>query len=173
MTAGRLDAAKKLDQLIKAFKKLKLNINARLVLIGSGDDNYENKLRALVDKLNLQESVRFIKFVNKSLLPGYFSAADIGFWNKEAITIIEAMSCKLPVVLPDQTTVHHYITNNNGLFYPENDVTALSERLLELASDKELREEMGKRARGLVKKKFSYDVTTQRYLEIYKRLLKQ
>jgi glycosyltransferase involved in cell wall biosynthesis len=171
ISAGRVDPAKKLEILIYAFQKLIKKVNAKLLLIGSGDEEYNLKLQDLVEELGLQDRISFIRFVNKKLLPGYFSAADIGFWNKEAITIIEAMSTSLPVILPDQPTVKQYITNKNGLFFPDGDVSALYERLLELSNNKELRSEMGARAVELVEEKFSYNVTTKRFLEIYKRIL--
>jgi glycosyltransferase involved in cell wall biosynthesis len=101
----------------------------------------------------------------------YYSAADIGFWNKASITILEAMNCKLPVVIPDQTTIRNYVANKNGLLFPEDDIQALHDRLLELAGDKVLRKKMGKRAVEIVEKKYSYKVTANKYLKIYRRLL--
>ncbi len=173
ITAGRVDPAKRLELLIHAFNKLVKNINAVLILIGSGDEEYNNKLKTLVHKLKLDDRIKFIRFVDKRLLPGYFSAADIGFWNKEAITIIEAMSTSLPVVLPDQDTVKQYVTNKNGLIFPDGDSDAIFENLLQLSRDKQLRLAMGKRGAELVRDKFSYNVTAKKYLEIYKRILNQ
>ena len=105
------------------------------------------------------------------MLPAYFSAADIGFWNKESITIIEAMSTSLPVVLPNQETVKQYITNKNGLFFPDGDVEMLVKQLYALASDADLRKIMGHNAFELAIEKFSYQATAKRYFEIYERIL--
>ena len=171
LTAGRLDPAKKLDQLIKAFKKLINRLEARLVIIGTGDEAVEHGLHRLVKTLDLSKSVKFIKFVNKSKLAEYYSAADVGFWNKASITIIEAMGCKLPVVIPDQTTIRAYVANKNGLLFAENDVDALSDQLYALASDKKQRLQMGERAVGLVERKYSYRMTAKQLLKIYKRCL--
>jgi glycosyltransferase involved in cell wall biosynthesis len=172
LTAGRFDKAKKLEHLINAFNKVQSKLDTFLVLIGSGDDEYENSLKSLVKSLGLEKKVKFIKFVKKSKLPEYYSAAEIGFWNKASITILEAMSCRLPVILPEQPTIKFYITNDNGLFYPEDDVESLAKQLLTLASDPGLRVKMGKNAAELVKSEFSYDATTKKYLEIYERILK-
>jgi glycosyltransferase involved in cell wall biosynthesis len=173
LTAGRFDRAKKLEQLINAFHGLRHKIDAKLVIIGSGDDEIERELKAIVHSLKLDESVTFIKFVKKSLLASYYSAADIGFWNKASITIIEAMGCRLPVVLPDQTTIRVYVENRNGLLFPEDDVGALQEQLMALASDKMKREQMGTRAVELVEKKYSYKVTTKKLLKVYKKCLNE
>ncbi|WP_455392798.1 glycosyltransferase family 4 protein [[Eubacterium] cellulosolvens] len=173
ITAGRFDRAKKLDQLIRAFAGLRQQQKARLVVIGTGDDEIERELHQLVKKLMLGKSVTFIKFVKKSLLSSYYSAADIGFWNKASITIIEAMGCKLPVVLPDQGTIKNYVENKNGLLFPEDDVDSLQEQLLELAVNVNRREQMGKRALELVEKRFSYKVTTKKLLGIYQRCLNE
>ena len=171
LTAGRLDPAKKLDQLVKAFKKLRNRLETRLVIIGTGDEAVEHRLHKLVETLGLGKSVKFIKFVNKSKLAEYYSAADVGFWNKASITIIEAMGCKLPVVIPDQTTIKAYVANKNGLLFAEDDVDALSEQLYALALDKKQRLKMGERAVELVARKYSYRMTAKRLLKIYKRCL--
>jgi glycosyltransferase involved in cell wall biosynthesis len=171
ITAGRIDRAKKYELLIEAFSKLKKKIDVKLLLIGSGDLEYENELKERVKSEGLDKNIMFMKFINKSLLPEYFSAADIGFWNKEAITIIDALSCGLPVVLPDQVTIKHYILNDNGLFFTDKDVKSLQEQLYKLATDKQLRKAMGGRGVELVKKRFSYDVTTQKYLKVYEHVL--
>lgn len=171
LTAGRLDPAKKLGQLIKAFKKLENRLEARLVIIGTGDEAVEHGLHRLVKTLGLSKSVKFIKFVNKSKLAEYYSAADVGFWNKASITIIEAMGCKLPVVIPDQTTIRAYVANKNGLLFTEDDVDALSHQLCALASDKKQRLKMGERAVELVERKYSYRMTAKQLLKIYKRCL--
>jgi glycosyltransferase involved in cell wall biosynthesis len=171
LTAGRFDPAKKMDQLIRAFSSLKKRTKAKLLIIGTGDDAIERQLHHLVKKLNLENSVKFIKFVEKSKLASYYSAADIGFWNKASITIIEAMGCKLPVVLPDQGTIRAYVENKNGLLFPENDIESLQDRLYELATAPERRVRMGVHALELVEKKYSYKVTTKKLLKIYKRCL--
>ena len=173
LTAGRIDRAKKYEQLLKAFSELNKKVDSRLVIIGTGDVDYERELHTEVSKLGLKKSVKFIKFIKKNLLSRYYSAADIGFWNKASITILEAMNCKLPVILPDQNTIKPYVSNNNGFLFRENDVDMLVEQLLKLASDKEVREKMGVRSRALVEKSYSYSATTKRYLKIYERLLNE
>ena len=171
LTAGRIDRAKKFEQLIEAFSKLIKDHQAVLVILGSGDENYEKEIRGLVRKLDLEKDVKFIRFVKKSLLPNYYSAADIGFWNKASITILEAMCCQLPVVIPEQTTIKTYISNENGLLFPEDDIKVLLQQLSTLVADKKMRVRMGKNGIKLVKEKYSYDATTRKYLEIYNRIL--
>lgn len=173
LTAGRIDRAKKYEQLLKAFSEVSKQVNSKLVIIGTGDEDYERKLHSEVSKLGIKKSVKFIKFVKKDLLSGYYSAADIGFWNKASITILEAMNCKLPVVIPDQDTIKPYVSNKNGLLFTENDIDMLKDQLLKLASDKKVRNAMGVRGRELVEEKYSYSATTKQYLKIYDRLLNE
>jgi glycosyltransferase involved in cell wall biosynthesis len=173
LTAGRLDVAKKLDQLIDAFHGLGKNVDAKLVIIGTGDETIAKKLQHQVKSLNLEKRIKFIKFVPKSLLASYYSAADIGFWNKASITIIEAMGCKLPVVIPDQRTIRAYVANRNGLLFPEDDVNALRDKLLELSTNPKKRALMSARALELVENKYSYRVTTKKLVKIYERCLEK
>jgi glycosyltransferase involved in cell wall biosynthesis len=173
LTAGRIDRAKKFDKLIKAFNKLKNQVRTRLLIIGTGDDEYERELRQLVSNLNLDDRITFIKFVNKSKLAAYYSAADIGFWNKATVTLIEAMGCKLPLVIPNQPTMIAYVDNKNGLLFKDGDVDSLTEKFLALATNAKRRAEMGERAIELVEKKYSYKVTAKKMLKIYQRCLNE
>jgi glycosyltransferase involved in cell wall biosynthesis len=173
LTAGRIDRAKRYEQLLKAFSEVNKKVDSKLVIMGSGDKEYEQKLHNEVSKLGIKKSVKFIEFVKKDFLSEYYSAADIGFWNKASITILEAMHCKLPVVIPDQDTIKPYVSNNNGLLFKENDIDMLKEQLLSLAKDKKTRENMGIRGKKLVEEKYSYSATTKQYLKIYERLLNE
>ena len=100
---GRLVERKGFDHLIKAFKLVKdKNPKARLFIIGKGPA--KKQLKQLTIKLNLDTSVNFLGFEKDNPYKYLFAAKTFifsslyeGFGN----TIIEALSCGLPVVSTD------------------------------------------------------------------------
>lgn len=101
---GRFDANKAPNRLIESFyelkKERKIDNDVKLIFIGTGEENFENYLKNLVLKLNLQENVFFLGFkpnpynyIKKStiLVSSSFSEGLPG-------VVIESLFLKTPVV---------------------------------------------------------------------------
>lgn len=64
LCASRISPEKGIDQVIKAFSKLKQKENHyKLLIAGSGDDKYINKLKLLTQQLNCEEDIIFLGFI--------------------------------------------------------------------------------------------------------------
>lgn len=165
ITAGHVGRNKKLELLIEAFSKTE---NSKLILLGGGDEEYTKELEELTIKLNVKDRVTFLGRVSQSELPFYYSAADIGVWPSRAtITIIEAMACKLAVIIPDINTVKHLVAYGNGLTFESENVESLLEKIDLLIKNKKLRYDLSKKAEKISKEKFGYDKIAKRYIDIY------
>ena len=163
ISSGHIGRNKKLEILINAFSKTK---NSILMFIGGGDNGYISELKDITNKLGIDKRVIFLGRISQEEMPCYYSAADIGAWPFRAtITIIEAMACGLPVVIPNANTVKHLVQYENGLTF--EDEKDLQNKLSMLIDDKTLRNKLSKNAVSVTKKKFGYDVIAKRYLEIY------
>lgn len=88
------------------------------------------------------------------------------------VCTIEAQAAGLPVVatlhadIPE--VVQHEVT---GLLAPERDVDTLAQHLRRLASEPDLRREMGRRGRERIEHEFDLDVQAKRLEDIYDRLV--
>lgn len=62
---GRLTKSKGIEDAIKAFEKvLKMNLNAKLWIVGSGEKDYIDKLKQMAKKFNVLEKISFWGFVD-------------------------------------------------------------------------------------------------------------
>ncbi len=130
ITAGRLSKQKKIEIVFKAMRQLKAEKRIILMIMGSGDENYIKELKKMAEEFNLSKQVIFKEFTDRKELFKYYSAADFGIWPEQpSITIIEAIGCKLPLILPDRKTVDHLIQYNNGLTYQRNNYSDLNKQL--------------------------------------------
>lgn len=122
VAGGRLVAVKAYDRLIRAFAVVAdKRPDWRLRLYGSGPE--ETRLRALVSELNLHNHVYFMGVTSD--LAGEFAKASIVATTSRSeelgMTLIEAMSCGVPVVAfdgsrgPDEFVVTGY----NGALVPQ------------------------------------------------------
>ncbi|MBI3732687.1 MAG: glycosyltransferase family 4 protein [Chloroflexi bacterium] len=102
--------------------------------------------------------VVFLGFQNQSELPAFYSLADAfilpSLREPWGVVVNEAFACGLPVIAADTVgatrDARFFQDGRNGFVYPAGDVGQLSERLLALAGDRDLRERMGQAARETV-----------------------
>ena len=103
---GTLYSFSGLEHLISNFSKIKSKIpDIKFLIVGGGP--YYNKIKDLVIKQNLQDSVILTNFVSQKILPSYIALADLCLnpFETNAITnqiipikIIEYMACQKPVL---------------------------------------------------------------------------
>jgi glycosyltransferase involved in cell wall biosynthesis len=173
ITTGRLIKEKKTEILIKAFGNLSKKYKIKLLIIGRGDEDHMADLKNIAAKVDPKGNIIFQGFAPPSELPYYYSAADIGIWGKESITIIEAMACGLPLVIADMDTMKHLASYENGLTFQPGDQSELESCLEKIISDKALRNNMRKNSINAAKNRYSYDVRTKKLLNIYERVLNE
>lgn len=165
---GTIFKRKNLELLINAFNDVHKNFKARLLIVGEGERSYISQLKGLAKKLKLGNKVIFNGFAKRESLPDYYNMADIGIWPaNNSVSIIEAMACKLPIIMVDWQ-MPHLTSYNNGFRFPFDDKEKLKYYILKLSKDKNLREKMGKNSYNAVKKHYDYKVIAKRFLDVAK-----
>jgi len=145
--AGRLEKEKDLQFLLRTFSRVRKKTQTKFLIIGEGSE--KGLLQSLSAELGVEDEVIFIGYQKNPYK--YISKTDIfvhtclfeGFPN----IILEAMACGVPVVAVDcpygpRDIIKH---GENGFLVPMNDEDALFDALLTLASNRELRDIIGKR----------------------------
>lgn len=162
LSVSRLFSWKGQRELLRAFAEVRRQV-PDVVLLIVGDDaphegrSFTEELRELAHSLGVLEHVRFTG--GRSDIPRVMAAADLftmpSFEEPFGLVFLEAMAMALPVVginnggTPE--VVEHGVT---GLLAPPWDVPALTENILRLLRDRELRSSMGNRGRQRVLEKF-------------------
>ena len=173
---GKLIPEKSLDLLIRAVASLKpRDGQLKLLFVGQGSSSYIDSLKRLTKSLNAEDRVMFLPPVHRTRVPEYYSASDIAVFTASTISIIEAMSVGLPVVIGRSFVSRSELEYDNGFSYEfrarGGDVKALTTHLQRLVSDPDLRVEMGKRSRALVEDKLNWEKIAKTYLNLYRRAL--
>jgi len=111
-----------------------------------------------------------------SQLVKYYQAADIAIHAAKAdtfpTTILEAMSCGLPVVATDVGGVSEQVIHGStGYLVPPGNVTKMAEWLQYLLDQPLVAEQMGNKAAGMARKQLGFDMMVDRYLDWYGEIL--
>jgi len=168
---GSLDARKGLVDLIKSAEYVCNEYqDAKFVLIGRG--HLEKYLKKLVHNSGLNKYFSFIGYVNQKTLLKYYQNATIfvnpSYYEGLPTTILEAMSCELPVVATAvDGTSEVVVDGENGLSVPPKDLERLAEAIIKLLKDEKLREEMGRNGREHVEEKYNWNAISRKYEKVY------
>ncbi|HEX2715395.1 MAG TPA: glycosyltransferase family 4 protein [Candidatus Acidoferrales bacterium] len=162
---GQLSQRKGIKYLLEAFRNLRLP-GSELVLVGGivGSGKGLQPYR---------EIFRHVPIVPRGEVHHYFRQADLFVYPSlhegSALSIYEALASGLPVIATPNcgSVVRNGI---EGFIVPIRDVEALKERILLLYENRELREEMGRRAR-LRAEEFTWATYRQRLSQVMLDLL--
>ena len=153
MYVGRLDAEKRVDELIRALPIVRKSVDAQLVIVGDGHER--RNLIKLAEEEGVESYVIFTGFVEDEEMPGAYAASDVfcnaGVAELQSIVTMEAMATGKPVVAANAKALPLLVHDGeNGHLFEPGDVNTLASRLAELLSDEGKRAEMGSESLRLV-----------------------
>jgi glycosyltransferase involved in cell wall biosynthesis len=169
--AGRVSAEKGLIDLVNSAKHVcKKYPNFKFVIAGNGP--LERHLKKLVSTLNLESNFFFAGSVNHETLLKFYQNATVyvlpSYREGLPTTLLEAMSCGLPVVATAISGITDVIDNHKtGLLVPTNSPENLANAILMLIEDSKLSEEIAKNARMHVQKYYDWDIIASKIEEVY------
>jgi glycosyltransferase involved in cell wall biosynthesis len=145
----------------------------RLTIHGLGGDSA--RLQGLAVRLGVAHQVIFAGFLNREQLPPVYQASDIFVLPSHsescAMALLEAMACGLPVIATAVGgTTEHVTEGLNGRLVAPGQPERLAEALRRLIDDPAGRRAMGAENAQAMRRAYSWDGITGRYLEIYRRL---
>ncbi len=172
--AGRLVEEKGIETLIKAINILhKKNLNFKLIIAGTGDSIYVEKLKQYISDFNLEDRVEFKGFIHN--IGEYISLVDIAVVPSivpEAISLmlLEYMALGKAIVSTNNGGQKEAIDNGiNGILVNPSDEIVLSENLYHLLSNKYLRDSLGAAAKEKFETVLSYSNFMNKMLQVYEQ----
>ncbi len=169
----RLDYPKDLITVIRAFKRVRASVNgAYLAIVGTGP---------LLERLKLE--VRLSRLENRVLflgdrndVPGILAASDIAVLSSEyealGLSLVEAMAAGKPVVGSDVEGINEVISDGkDGFLVKFRDARKMSEKMLYLLNNEDVRNNMGASGQASVRSRFSLGKMLSGYGGLYRDLL--
>jgi glycosyltransferase involved in cell wall biosynthesis len=172
---GSLQWHQGLDIAIKAFAQVKPQVpNAEFHLYCGAGGHLFSELRKLVERLGLEESVRFNRGVPLDQMAQVIANADLGVVPKRADSfgneaystkIMEFMSQGVPVVVSRTKIDAFYFEEGVVHFFQSGDCEAMAKAILEVTNDKALRESLVARGYEYVERN-SWGCKKKEYLDL-------
>ncbi len=175
LSVCRLDKEKRVDVLLGAASLLKDKKDFQFIITGRGQEK-ENLTRLVIEK-NLSERVIFTGVVSDMDLKNLYKISDIFLTASEVelqgLSIMEAMASGLPVIAANSMAIPELVHDGfNGFLFEPGEALDAGEKLLMLASDKDLIRKMSLASHELISE-HSMEITLDRFEEIYYKNLAQ
>jgi len=172
-TVGRLAEVKRQDLLIRAASKMQVAVpDLHLVLIGDGPER--QNLVELVRQLDLTTHVHFLGY--QACPEQYLSILDVFVLTSRSegfpVSLLEAWVAGVPVVCSAVGGIPDIVTSGqNGLLFPSMDESKLISSLVQLLTDKSLRERLAGAGMKLVRERYSLERMASDYESRYRSLI--
>ncbi|MGB9727760.1 MAG: glycosyltransferase family 4 protein, partial [Nitrososphaeria archaeon] len=167
---GRLVRLKKVENLLLAFKNILSKIpETELYIVGSGPQ--EKMLKDLAKRLDLSSNVHFTGFVPEKekikLIKNAWVLVQPSIAEGFGLVLAEANACRTPVVAVDSGGPREVVIDGvTGFLVKPNDVKQLTEKILEILSDKTKMYRMGEDGRKAVEEKYTWEKVAEKVEKI-------
>ncbi|PZW39069.1 glycosyltransferase involved in cell wall biosynthesis [Mesonia algae] len=173
---GNINSNKNQLFLLEAMNFLPKNIH--LFLYGKTEQDYFKQLKNFISSHQLEERIHFKGFVSNQNLPKVLNGIDVFILpsKKEGlpVSILEALSCQVPVLASDSGGGTSYIASKGeGIkVFDILDMDGFLQLIRPLLSDSNLRKELGESGRVLIEENFTLDKEIKSYEKLYLQLTK-
>ena len=176
---GRLAQKKGFEFLIQAMPLVIQKFpKAQLTIIGFGPQ--KDQLQKQIQELNLSSSVFLRGGKTGKELRDWFATADIfigpsivthdGDTEGQGVVFLEAMASGTPVIASDVGGIKDVVQNGfSGLLIPEKNPEAIAEKILDLAKNNSLREQLIQNALELANSDYSWEHSAKTFSKLYQQ----
>jgi len=174
--ASRMLWDKGVGEFVDAARRINQDgLKGRFVLVGDPDP--ENPMTipdGILNEWHVDGVVEW--WGHRDDIPNIFAQANIvvlpSYREGLPKVLLEAASCGRAIVTTDVPGCREVVHNNfNGLLVPPHDSAALSDALLALIHDPQLRAAMGARGRAVVEAEFAEHIVVKKTMGIYEKLV--
>lgn len=178
LTSGRLAKRKGVAWFISNVMP-KLPENIIYAIVGDGPDR--NNIQKAIEKNNLRRRIKMLGYVTDETRNILFNTADLfiqpnikipGDMEGFGISVIEAASCKLPVIASKLEGLQDAVKDGqNGFLVEPYDVGGYVEKINELLENDRYRKEFGEKARRFVIENYQWKIIAKKYFEEIERVI--
>lgn len=163
---------KRVTDVVRAFKKIQERVKCRLVMVGDGPERLSAV--GVAKQLGISDRINYLG--NYQSIDKVLACADLVFQPSEhesfGLVPLEAMACEVPVLATASGGIVEVVEDGvTGYLCEVGDTDSMAERAIEILTDPELADRMGKAGRARAKELFDEDLIVPQYEALYKEIL--
>jgi len=170
-----------IDTAIRSMPKILKEIpDAKLLLVGGMNSEYERYLKKLCKDLKVENIVEFTGWVDFSLVPSYIAASDIclvphyasGHTNTTIPhKLFQYMAMRKPVIVTDCKPLKRIVEECKcGIVFPSGNHEKMAEAVIKLYKNIDYARMLGENGRKAVETKYNWKNEAKKLIELYSNL---
>ena len=175
---GRFSKVKGIETLIHAFNNIKNELktaDVRLVIMGV-DFGYQDEMFRLIKKLDLSEEIIVIKNPPRDDVISAYGDSEFlvlpSQWELSPLVPLESFAFKKPVISTNSHGIPYTVQNNkNGILVDAKNSVQLSNAIIKLLNNSELREKLGLAGYNFVHDECNCVSMAKNSLKLYEQIL--
>ena len=177
---GRFSKSKGIETLLNAFSIVKNELkdsDIHLVIMGV-DFGYQSEMEKLIKKLNLSEEIKVIKNPPRDDVISAYGESEFlvlpSQWELSPLVPLESFAFKKPVISTNSHGIPYTVQNNkNGILVEPENSLELSNAIVKLLNDSELREKLGQSGYNFVNEECNCVSMAKNSLKLYEDILEE
>ena len=177
---GRFSKSKGIETLINAFSIVKNELkdsDIHLVIMGV-DFGYQAEMEKLIKKLNLSAEIKVIKNPPRDDVISAYGESEFlvlpSQWELSPLVPLESFAFKKPVISTNSHGIPYTVQNNkNGILVEPENSFELSNAIVKLLNDTELREKLGQSGYNFVNEECNCVSMAKNSLKLYEDILEE
>lgn len=175
---SRIHVKKGLDILASAFKKVyEKDKDVYLVIAGPSEKGYGENVKRLFEAARTGDRVLYTGTLLGDDKLAALYGSDIfvlpSYGENFGISILEAMTCGLPIVTTDCVGLYPDIAEYKSGIVAGCEPDAIADAMSVLLDNGDLRRQMGENGKRLVRDRFTWDTVADRMIRVYEDILKK
>lgn len=172
---GRFVPGKGVDILVEAFH-LALQEVPELQLLLVGDGPQKGQIEQQISRLGIHDKVTIITYIPNKEMPDIYRECSMfvlpSHYEGVPRTVLESMSCGLPVVCTDLPQLRP-IVKGHGFLIPDSSIREFADAIVTLAKDENLRRSLGASGSELISSNYSWDSAMRETIKVYQALIEE
>mgnify|MGYP001177607958 CR=1 FL=1 len=171
---GRFNRVKGIDVLLKAIKNLKQNdqLKNKIFVIMGVDFGFQKEMFELIEKFGINDRILVIKNPSRDDVIAAYRESEFlvlpSRWELSPLTPLEGFIFKKPTISTDIHGIPYTLKKNENCLLIENeDSVHLSQLILELANNDEMRKRLGESGFNHVDSELNSKIMVKKTLKIY------
>ncbi len=172
---SKIEQRKGIFDLIQAIPAVTSKFpNIQFLVAGEGPD--KSKLQCLGCEDGNWDYIKLLGYIGEAQKPTFLAKGDLFVFPSHYVegmpyALLEAMAAGLPIVASATGGIPAMVKDRvNGILIPVNQPAVLAEAIIELLSNKKMRQQFGRRNRQLAEAQYEMSVVCQKFGHLYERL---
>lgn len=172
---SRLHEVKGLEYLIPALAKVK-DYPFNFIIAGSGTEEYEAEVKALLDKFDMWDKTHMIGFVEGDVKNLLLQGSDLFILTSKlesfGVAVLEALSVGLPVLVTPGVALASVVKDNQLGYVSDLDVNEIADNVRSFLDNPEQAVNISDRASKFVQENYTWDKIALQMIDVYQEVLK-